>query len=148
MKRRMQNCFLAASGIVAVITIAFGVYPTSGKSTMTQVTKANLDSHPFVFEIDPEDKQNDEIWFQVFVSPKNDREEWCVSAGLVITHKGRRVCAVSLANETYQDQWRWTYSFTITREYLRTARFTFYDSSCVMPSLDGYFFDLATFYEE
>lgn len=124
---------------------------------MQQVTRSNLDRHPFVFKVIPENKEQGTIWFRVAVSPRQERDSWCVSGALRIMKGDDIVGTFKIAGSTYdgaapcapeREEGRWTFAFTISRGYLKDSRFTFFDTDCEMPAFDGYWLNLQEFYKD
>lgn len=137
----------ATLALVTIIAVAVSG-DVAADSVMRQVTKSNIEDQPFVFEVECK-RGEDLLQYRVFVKPRTEREDWCVSASLLVMEGERQIARVpvgpSMANE---DGWRWVYAFAISPDNLEGSKFTFFDSELEMPSFDGYWFDLAELAED
>jgi hypothetical protein len=116
-------------------------------STMTEVTQANLDRQPFVFEVSPEDKEGGMIWYHIVVTPRTKKSAWCVSAAVRIVKDGEAVGSFELAERPrITVDGSWAFAFSVSQMYVNDSHFIFYDAECEMPAFDAFWFDLGEFY--
>lgn len=121
-------------------------------SIETQVTKANIDSLPFVFKVVTEDYRDGTVSYTVGVASREHRERWCVQGWVRLQRGEARVGSFEIVDSGEsrafpEADWDWVYRFVVNRDYLEGSRFTFVDFVCSMPSFDGYWFDLEEFYD-
>jgi hypothetical protein len=140
--RQIRNYATATTLLLIIVAT-----PASAASTMTEVTRANPDSQPFIFEVMAEDKEDGMIWYRVVVTPRRERDTWCVSAAARIVKDEETVGSFELAERHQTDDGgSWTFAFSVSRTYVDDSRFTFFDGECEMPAFDGYWFNLKEFY--
>jgi hypothetical protein len=127
---------------IAALTLLVAACTSWGDSTLTEVTQADIDGHPFLFRVTTEFKADNFVWFRVHVEPREERRSWCVSGSLEVLSDTLRVGSFDVEPKSEDGGWRWIYSFMLSQDYVRGSRFTFRDLDCEMPAFDGYLFSL------
>jgi len=123
---------------VAVLALVLVSSVSWGASTLTEVSRADVDDHPFRFEVIAEPKADDVVWIRIYVDPREDRTTWCVGGTLEVLSDSLRVGSFDLEPKSEAEGSKWIYSFMLTPDYISGSRFTFRDIDCEMPRFDGY----------
>jgi hypothetical protein len=129
-------------GTLVTLAVLVTACASWGASRLTEVSKVDIDDHPFRFLVTSEVTSGDSVWFQVLVQPREDQSRWCVSGTLEVVADTLRVGSFSLEPKSGGSDWKWSYAFVLSQDYIDGSRFTFRDMECDMPAFDGYWFSL------
>jgi hypothetical protein len=132
---------------IAVFALALISSTCWGVSTLTEISRADVDDYPFRFEVTAEPKADDVVWIRIHVDPREDRATWCVGGTLEVLSDTLRVGSFDLEPKSEGDGSKWIYSFTLSLDCVRASTFTFRDIDCEMPRFDGYVLSLGEYYK-
>lgn len=120
----LRSILLAGCAVLFLGTSVFA------ERTSKQITKENIDDHPFAFEIEVTDKfhEGKELRFQVIVKPKSDvRSEGSELVASLNMHKGDTLISTCEVQPKETDKGL-VYSFLVNRKYLKKSYYIFGES--------------------